>query len=335
MASGGNETVVYFSEQVLVLCSCALSLAGSSLIILTYIAWSDLRTTPRRLLLFLSVTDLLSAVSYGYGVWSVFRSDSPGCIAQGAVSTFANSSSFFWTVAIAIYLYVFIVRSSQRVADSLVLFFHLVSWGVPLVITISALALSKIGYDASEVSVGWCWVRIDASNRVLWMLLTGKIWEFMAYLMLPVIYILIKRHIYTVHAALSEYRPILPNRSQSHHFSMADVKLTLIPIIFIVLRIWSTVRFILLLVDSPVRQNPVLVTLHGMGNTAQGAANCIMFVFCTRPIRTRLCATLCCCSKGRAGASNSQDAPNRLPSGQDPSTKRGEEDGTSQSQTVR
>lgn len=64
------------------------------------------------------------------------------------------------------------------------------------------------------------------------------------------------------HAALSEYRPILPNRSQSHHFSMADVKLTLIPIIFIVLRIWSTVRFILLLVDSPVRQNPVLVTLH-------------------------------------------------------------------------
>lgn len=64
------------------------------------------------------------------------------------------------------------------------------------------------------------------------------------------------------HAALSEYRPILPNRSQSRNFSMADVKLTLIPIIFIVLRIWSTVRFILLLVDSPVRQNPVLVTLH-------------------------------------------------------------------------
>lgn len=63
-------------------------------------------------------------------------------------------------------------------------------------------------------------------------------------------------------AALSEYRPILPNRSQSRNVSMADVKLTLIPIIFIVLRIWSTVRFILLLVDSPFRQNPVLVTLH-------------------------------------------------------------------------
>lgn len=67
----------------------------------------------------------------------------------------------------------------------------------------------------------------------------------------------------TQHAALSEYRPILANRTQTHSFtSMADMKLTLIPIIFIVLRIWSTVRFILLLAGSSARQNPVLVTLH-------------------------------------------------------------------------
>lgn len=46
------------------------------------------------------------------------------------------------------------------------------------------------------MSVGWCWVRIHASDRVLWMLLSGKIWEFMAYLTLPVLYILIKRHIH-------------------------------------------------------------------------------------------------------------------------------------------
>lgn len=125
MASG-NETVVYLSEQVVVLCSCALSFVGTSLIIFTYFAWPDLRTTPRMLLLFLSVADWLSAVSYGYGVWRVFRSDSLDCVIQGAVSTFANSSSFFWTMAIAVYLYVYIVRSTQRVADSMVSFFHLV-----------------------------------------------------------------------------------------------------------------------------------------------------------------------------------------------------------------
>lgn len=125
MASA-DETEVYLSEQVVVLVSCALSFLGSSLIIVTFVLWPDLRTTPRRLLVFLSVSDWLSAVSYAYGVWRVFHTDSIDCVIQGAVSTFANTSSFFWTVAIAVYLYVFIVRSSQRVADSLVLLFHTV-----------------------------------------------------------------------------------------------------------------------------------------------------------------------------------------------------------------
>ncbi|CAG6021303.1 G-protein coupled receptor 157 isoform 1-T1 [Menidia menidia] len=332
----GNQTELYLSEQVVVLCTCALSFLGSSLIILTYIIWSDLRTTPRKLLVYLSVSDWLSAVSYAFGVWRVFRTDSPDCVAQGAISTFSNTSSFFWTVAIAVYLYVFIVRSSQRVADSLVLPFHLVSWGVPLIITVTAVILNKIGYDASEVSVGWCWVRIHAPDRVLWMLLTGKIWEFLAYLTLPVIYILIKRHIHKAHMALSEYRPILANRRPSYSFSsMADMKLTLIPIIFIALRIWSTVRFILLLADSPVRQNPVLVTLHGIGNTSQGAANCIMFVLFTQPIRNRLCTALCCCgSKCREEVQSSHNATQRLLPGQGSQTQR-DEDSTSLVRTDR
>lgn len=46
------------------------------------------------------------------------------------------------------------------------------------------------------MSVGWCWVRIQAPDHVLWMLLTGKIWEFLAYLTLPVLYVLIKKHIH-------------------------------------------------------------------------------------------------------------------------------------------
>ncbi|XP_056130181.1 G-protein coupled receptor 157 [Lampris incognitus] len=309
MASG-NQTTVYVSEQVVVLLSCALSLAGSSLIIVTHVAWSDLRTTPRKLLLYLSVADLLSAVSYSYGALRAFGADSADCVAQGGLSTFANTSSFFWTVAVAAYLYVCIVRSDHALADSLVPFFHIVSWGIPFAITVTALCLDKIGYDASEVSVGWCWVRIQAPDHILWMLLTGKIWEILAYFILPVLYILIKRHIHRAHAALSEYRPILASRSSSQSFStMADRKLTLIPIIFITLRIWSTVRFLLLLAGSPARQNPVLVTLHGIGNTFQGAANCIMFVLFTEPIRARLSSVFCCCccSKPQAGATHSSD----------------------------
>ncbi|XP_067302376.1 G-protein coupled receptor 157 [Pseudorasbora parva] len=301
-----NQTYVYVYEQVVILSSCILSFFGSLLIICTYILWLDLRTTPRKLLVYLSVSDLLSALSYFYGVLRIFDSDSGDCIAQGAISTFANTSSFFWTVAIAIYLYVFIVKSSQRKADNLVLYFHLISWGVPFAITVAALSLHKIGYDASEVSVGWCWVNIQAKDHVLWMLLTGKIWEFIAYVTLPVLYILIKIHINRAHAALSEYRPILTSSPVSHSLSsMADRKLTLIPIIFIILRVWSTIRFLLLLTDSSAGHNPVLVTLHGIGNTFQGAANCIMFVLFTPSIRSRLVALLCCKGQDRHWRSES------------------------------
>lgn len=69
------------------------------------------------------------------------------------------------------------------------------SWGIPLVITVAAVTLRKIGYDASDVSVGWCWIDLEAEDRVLWMLLTGKLWEMLAYVTLPVIYLLIRKHI--------------------------------------------------------------------------------------------------------------------------------------------
>ncbi|XP_007900248.1 G-protein coupled receptor 157 [Callorhinchus milii] len=288
------ETEVYLYEKVIISISCCCSFLGSTLIIATHGLWPDLRTKPRQLLVYLSVADLLSAVSYLYGVLRDFDSSSWDCVLQGALSTFANTSSFFWTVAIAIYLYIIIVRSDQHLAGSLCVLFHAVSWSVPLVITVAAVSLRKIGYDASDVSVGWCWVSILAEDHFLWMLLTGKIWEFIAYITLPILYIRIKKHINRAHEALSEYRPILSSSSSYHsRSSSADLKLTLIPIIFILLRIWSTVRFILTLCGSPVVENRLLVTLHGVGNTFQGAANCIMFILCTKPIRLRLISSLC------------------------------------------
>nr|XP_047923293.1 G-protein coupled receptor 157 isoform X2 [Anser cygnoides] len=187
-------TELYAAERAVVLASCLLSCLGSSLLLCTHALWPELRTRPRQLLLYLSLADLLSALSYFYGVLQDFDRTSWDCVLQGALSTFANTSSFFWTMAIALYLYLTIVRGSPTGAG-LLCCFHAVSWGVPLCITVAAVALKKIGYDASNVSVGWCWVNLDAEDRLLWMLLTGKVWEILAYVTLPVLYILIKKHI--------------------------------------------------------------------------------------------------------------------------------------------
>ncbi|XP_040118765.1 LOW QUALITY PROTEIN: G-protein coupled receptor 157 [Oryx dammah] len=189
----------------------------------------------------------------------------------------------------------------------------LFSWGVPLAITVAAVALKKIGYDASDVSVGWCWISLEAEDRVLWMLLTGKLWELLAYLTLPVLYLLIRNHIHRAHAELLEYRPIVSEAHQlQHRTSVADKKLVLIPLIFICLRVWSTVCFILTLCGSPAVRMPVLVVLHGIGNTFQGGANGIMFVFCTRAVRTPL-LSLCCCCSPQPPAAESPAGPPKAP----------------------
>ncbi|XP_038602548.1 G-protein coupled receptor 157 isoform X2 [Tachyglossus aculeatus] len=190
------RTLVYPSERTVVLLSCGLSCLGSGLLVATHALWPELRSRARQLLLYLSLADLLSAASYFYGVLRDFDRSSWDCRLQGALSTFANTSSFFWTVAIAFYLYVTIVRSGLGPGSWLLFCFHIVSWGVPLVITVAAVSLKKIGYDASDVSVGWCWIDIEAEDRVLWMLLTGKLWEILAYILLPLLYILIKKHIH-------------------------------------------------------------------------------------------------------------------------------------------
>lgn len=64
-----------------------------------------------------------------------------------------------------------------------------------MAITVAAVSLKKIGYDASDVSVGWCWINLEAEDRVLWMLLTGKLWEMLAYVLLPLLYLLVRKHI--------------------------------------------------------------------------------------------------------------------------------------------
>lgn len=122
-------TVLVPSERAVVLLSCVLSALGSGLLVATHALWPDLRSRARRLLLFLSLADLLSAASYFYGVLRDFPGPSWDCVLQGALSTFANTSSFFWTVAIALYLYLSIVRTPRAPrAGRLLLAFHVVRW---------------------------------------------------------------------------------------------------------------------------------------------------------------------------------------------------------------
>lgn len=190
-----NVTDVDLTVKVVVSVSCIVSMMGSLLIIVSFFAWPAVRTDARKIVVYLSVADFIAAASYLHGTIEDFTDNSLACKMQSALSTFANVSSFFWTMSIAVYLYVVIVWGDKDTADGLLCTFHMVNWGIPLSVVIAALASGGLGYDQSLISVGWCWVDLDNNLHLMWILLSGKIWEFLAYVVMPTLFFLMKKRI--------------------------------------------------------------------------------------------------------------------------------------------
>lgn len=211
--------------------ACFLSMIGSFLIVLTYILFEDLRTTSRRLLVFLSFMDFGTALSNSVGMFMDFESTTVGCQVQAAFAIYCSLSSYLWTAAIAVYLYLTIVRNKQTVARKLVTGFHVIAWGIPLVIVSVAGGLQVVGYDdrmtppnstsgfemAATVTGGWCYIRGYQGSRGLllsssgsdepphwydrkwyqfWVMIAGGAWELATFLFCLVVYVLIKVHLY-------------------------------------------------------------------------------------------------------------------------------------------
>ena len=53
------------------------------------------------------------------------------CVVQSFFNTWSSMSSFCWTVAIALYLYLCLVHRKVEAAERLVPLFHLVAWVLP------------------------------------------------------------------------------------------------------------------------------------------------------------------------------------------------------------
>ncbi|XP_013393575.1 G-protein coupled receptor 157 [Lingula anatina] len=295
--------------------SCILSIIGSVLIIATYIAFREIRSTSRKLLVYLSIVDfftalgnLIGVIRYVYNYTNEISTDcdnpGPVCVAQSVITTFSSMASFFWTVMIALYLHVSVVGGDSRKADRKVWAFHVLSWGIPAMLTFTAWQYGVLGEDGSQTSAGWCWIKTTCSDgmspgeEIGWMLLTGKAWEIIAYLLTPAIYGHIKCHI---HRTIVQVHHRYIDSDTIHAVERADRKLTFVPIIFILLRIWGTIRFFLAIGGyQPSDMSALIIILQGFGDSGQGFCNFVLFCLTTDVIREKLrekpfcaCARMC------------------------------------------
>lgn len=118
----------------------SLSIFGTLLIIGTYVGYPDLRTTSRKLLLYLSIADLITASTNIFGmIWflkeEILKLNGTDvnlfCRMPAVIGIFSVNASFWWTVFLAIYLYICIAWNRHSLADKLVFVFHIVAWILP------------------------------------------------------------------------------------------------------------------------------------------------------------------------------------------------------------
>ena len=204
----------------LTLASSVLSLLGSSLTILTFILWKDLRrSTARQILLFLAVADFFTAAGYfaaGATHWHFFRHNQPVdpskypifdpfCVVQSFLVATFSTSSFFWTAYLAVYFVLVLVYGVYRWNRRLIVFFNVTAWMIPSAICTTAAALKYLGPGdmALNAAPGICFVAINTSNvssatfdnrvTIFFVMeaLGMKLWEVLAMVVISVCYVMI------------------------------------------------------------------------------------------------------------------------------------------------
>lgn len=282
-------------NRALTTVSASLSLLGTSFIIGTFIAWKDFRSTSRRILVYISISDFFIAGGNLFGVWQR-RDDSTVCESQSFVTTCASLCSFFWTTFLAIFMYTVVVKKQANKAGTMLKFYHIIGWGVPLIITSTALVLRKLGNDNDLYSAGWCWIDSKLSNfeKKLWMLISGKAWEVTAYFVSSTFYLILKCHI---RKEVFHHQKQFTTAQSKECALKAEKRLTLVPVVFVLVRIWGTLRFFIYIAggldNTKAAWEKALLYLQGIGDSSQGFFNFLLFCLFTEKFRTRLQRAIC------------------------------------------
>lgn len=301
-------------NKTLLAMSTGLSGVGCLTILITYGLYKDIRTASRHIIICLSIADLVTVLANcsGLAIQPSTENDT-FCIIQSFIGSTAILCSFLWTIMLAVYLYVALVCESQRLAKRMIWpWFHILCWSVPLIINIVALLKKRLGNNTDAGTAGWCWIKITSKNdrrwhMIAWMFIDGKGIELLAYVIVLILYVAVKRHLWRKrNNSLPRTKSFMSQRTAdaARH---ADKKLIIIPLLFILLRMWGTIRFFLYVAgktnhgSAPVWEI-VLLYLHSVGDNLQGATNCLLFCIFTPKVRNHIkrsifacCQALRCC----------------------------------------
>lgn len=282
------------------------SLCGAFVIFGTYVAIPEIRNFTRKLIVCLTIADLLTAtgviISTGRYLYKSNNATITNsvCLAQSVITTYSSLVSFFLTVAVGGYLFLTVIYH-WNVAETrtVLIVINLVCWLVPGAIVIAALSKDVLGEDTSKTSdnmtqpVGtgpWCWIK-DAKNNKFWMWFSGKSWEIICYMLTISFYVLLKfyQFLKSRYQSFSTIHATLRNEDQNFVY---------VWLILYLLRIWGTIRFVFFVIYN-LNPGGWLLYLHAVGDPGQAFGNFILFCVFDRTVRTRMLKCYKCCNKSK------------------------------------
>lgn len=291
--------------------TCGLSMAGSLFIIITFFCFSELRSLGRQLLVHLSAMDFFTACANLVGVFISFHKrmydDSIdhqgyhiGCLVQGHIAAFATNSSILWTDALALYLLIVLISKRPKVARYSTYVMYLLCYGAPLGINIALAVDDDIGLDNS--TAGWCSIKEKTGSKASFypFFFGNDVWVMASFVFLPAVYIVMKLYLWRVKYKMKrgEHAPLL----SGSHYEKAKVvewKLMLVPLFFVILRVWSLALDIH--IDyrklSVAPANYWVFYVAAAGDSGQGFANGILWCVLSVAVWQRLCACTTTCGR--------------------------------------
>jgi hypothetical protein len=241
---------------VLTQVSAALSVIGAVCIIVTFCAFKALRRRRgRQLIFFLSICDLLTALTYSFQPYDRHPElfSETLCKVQGLATIFFPVASFLWTLCISIFIF---LSTPQQMKSFCVTHavFHAVCWVVPAVLCIVVLANDMAGSNSPPAAGpgsdihntgGWCWLKFnttdDPEKRLMWELIGGKGVEISCIIIVCVLYFFTARKFRAndMHELQQTLRPDVPVRQNVQEFQR---KLVLVPLFFVLARLWGSIN---------------------------------------------------------------------------------------------
>ena len=285
------------------LVSSSFSIIGAFFIILTYILFKDLRTKARFVLLMIATSDSINSVSYVFAFvytainvyYSLCYYQKSGvelhfCAIQSAVNLFATLASNCWTCVLGIHITCLFYSKNYLDNKYVMGIAHTVCWIGPFILVSFSYIFGRLGPGAQSVNIGWCFVSNYSNSssstvdHALIEFFISKLWELVTVFILAIVY--------TVSACklcrFNYKKEKVWAFTQRH-----DFRLIWIPVVYLLLRLWGNVRWVMELTPlskfgSCPPHDLALAFMQVIGDTGQGWANAILYILFNQAMRRRI-----------------------------------------------